>query len=66
MSEEKRECVVVEYGDKKKGMFVKYAPIKFLDDANQPYTAEQAIVELDNGDVITVDPGCIKFRPKES
>ncbi|MCX8895532.1 hypothetical protein [Vibrio parahaemolyticus] len=66
MSDERRECKVFDYGQTYKGTFVKYAAIEFRDDANQPYTAEKAIVELDNGKVVTVDPGQVRFRPKES
>lgn len=65
MPDERRECRVVAYGETKTGMFVKYAAIKFMDEGNHPYTAEQAIVELDNGTVVTVDPTQIRFRPKE-
>ena len=66
MSDDKRECIVSDYGKQEKGMFVKYAPIQFYDEANHPYTAEKAIVELDSGQVVTVDPQCVRFKPKNS
>ncbi|WP_273799384.1 hypothetical protein [Proteus mirabilis] len=47
--------------DKPEGNFIKYAPIKMLDNANEPYVAEQAIVELDNGRVVEVNPSEIRF-----
>ena len=61
MSEESRRCIVSSLHSKPEGSFVKFAPVKFYDDGNNPYTAEQAIVELDNGQVITVDPDGIRF-----
>ncbi|AVD59474.1 hypothetical protein [Morganella morganii] len=61
MSEEKRKCAVISIHDKPQGDFIKYAPIKMLDNANEPYTAEQAIVELDDGRVVVVDPSDIRF-----
>ncbi|WP_299202815.1 hypothetical protein [uncultured Amphritea sp.] len=61
MSEEKRKCQIEEYGVSKKGTFIKYAPIQYYDEANQSYIAEKAIVELDDGKVVTVDPQCIRF-----
>lgn len=43
------------------GDFVKFAPVKFYDEGNNPYAAEQAIVELDNGKVVCVAPNEITF-----
>jgi hypothetical protein len=64
--EDRRECIVVNYDQRDKGVFVKYAPIEFRDDGNQPYVAEKAIVELDDGRVVTVDPGQVRFKPKST
>lgn len=61
MSEETRRCKVVTLHDKPEGTFVKFAPVQFYDEGNNPYAAEQAIVELDNGRVITVNPDGIQF-----
>lgn len=61
MSEEKRRCTVMSLHDKPEGNFIKYAPIKMLDNANEPYVAEQAIVELDNGRVVEINPSEIRF-----
>ncbi|GKX47988.1 hypothetical protein [Pectobacterium carotovorum] len=61
MSEESRRCTVLIYRDKPEGDFVKFAPVKFTDDGNNPYIAEQAIVELDDGSVVTVAPNEIQF-----
>ncbi|WP_288476660.1 hypothetical protein [uncultured Pantoea sp.] len=61
MSDEKRRCEVTAFHRIKEGYFIKFAPIKFLDESNQPYVAEQAIVELDGGEVVTVNPNQIKF-----
>ncbi len=66
MSDEKRECTVLDYGNKERGIFIKYAPIQFYDDANHSYTAEKAIVELESGRVVTVDPQCVVFEPKKN
>ncbi|AXH61172.1 hypothetical protein [Providencia huaxiensis] len=62
MSEEKRRCKVVGIHDQPEGDFIKYAPIKMLDNANEPYVAEQAIVELDDGRVVEVSPSQIRFK----
>ncbi|CAH6324115.1 hypothetical protein ACVGWB_15720 [Enterobacter mori] len=61
MAEEKRRVKVTGLYDKPEGTFIKFAPMKFYDDANQLHTAEQAIVELDNGRVINVEPSSIQF-----
>ncbi|WP_205955165.1 hypothetical protein [Pantoea stewartii] len=61
MSEEKRRCKVTGMHNSPEGDFVKFAPMKFYDDGNNPYAAEQAIVELDNGKVVAVDPNQIQF-----
>lgn len=61
MSEENRRCKIVGRHDKPEGVFVKFAPVKFYDEGNNPYAAEQAIVELDNGRVMTVNPDEIQF-----
>lgn len=61
MSGDQRKCIVSDYEKQEKGTFVKYAPIQFYDDGNHPYTAEKAIVELDSGRVVAVDPQCIRF-----
>lgn len=66
MSDEKRECIVSDYEKSEKGIFIKYAPIQYYDDANQPYVAEKAIVELESGRVAVVDPQCIRFKPRTS
>lgn len=61
MSEESRRCVVSTFHNKPEGNFVKFAPVKFYDEGNNPYAAEQAIVELDDGRVVTVNPNEIRF-----
>ncbi|AVI67721.1 hypothetical protein CKQ84_18715 [Shewanella sp. WE21] len=60
-----KSCVV-DYGGTYSGTFIKYAAIAYMDEGNHPYTAEKAIVELDNGRVVTVDPSQIRFKPEES
>ncbi|KPM01898.1 hypothetical protein [Vibrio splendidus] len=65
MSNETRKCKVVAYGETKYGSFVKYAPIEYTDEGNHPYTAEKAIVELDDGSVVTVNPSQVRFPPKD-
>lgn len=61
MSDKKRKCTVMYHGEKCKGSLIKFAPCRFSDNENVYYTAEQAIVELDNGDVIQADPAQITF-----
>lgn len=65
MSDEKRKCKVVDNGSEKIGTFIKYAPIEKFDEANHSYIAEKAIVELDDGRVVAVDPQSIRFKPAE-
>lgn len=61
MSEETRRCKVLSRHDKPEGTFIKFAPVRFYDEGNNPYAAEQAIVELDNGKVLSVNPDEIHF-----
>lgn len=61
MSEETRRCKIVSMHNHPEGTFIKFAPVKFYDEGNNPYAAEQAIVEMDNGKVVTVNPGEIQF-----
>ncbi|MDT7074209.1 hypothetical protein [Citrobacter amalonaticus] len=61
MSEETRRCKIVSMHDHPEGTFIKFAPVKFYDEGNNPHVGEQAIVEMDNGKVITVNPGEIQF-----
>lgn len=61
MSDEQRRVVVTGLYDKPEGTFVKFAQMKFYDDSNQLHTAEQAIIELDDGRVINVEPSSIRF-----
>lgn len=61
MSKENRRCKVIGSYDEPEGTFIKYAPIAVYDDSGQLHTPEMAIVELDDGKVMTVKPTAIKF-----
>lgn len=61
MSEENRRCKVTAMGTVAEGTFIKFAPVAAYDEANQLHTPERAIVELDNGRVVTVNPDEIRF-----
>lgn len=61
MSEEIRRCKVIGSYGEPEGTFIKYAPIEVYDESGQLRTPEKAIVELDNGKVMTVNPTAIQF-----
>ncbi|WP_064546085.1 hypothetical protein [Kluyvera georgiana] len=61
MSEKTRRCRIVDAYEQEEGTFIKFAPIRFFDESNHPYVCEQALVEMDNGKVVTVNPGLIHF-----
>jgi len=63
MPEEGRRCEIVRGASIQQGTFIKYAPIEIRDDENRLCVVEKAIVELDNGDVVTVNPSAIRFEP---
>lgn len=61
MSQENRRCIVIGRHGEPEGTFIKFAPIETYDESGQMRTPEKAIVELDNGEVITISPAGIKF-----
>lgn len=64
MSEDKkRRCVIKDRDLLIKGFFVKYGKAERYDDASNPYTIDVAIVECDDGKVMTVNPNLIIFKP---
>ncbi|KEA54659.1 hypothetical protein DT73_00405 [Mangrovibacter sp. MFB070] len=61
MANEPRRCIIESMYEKPEGNFVQYAPIEVYDDSGQMHTPVKAIVELDDGKVLTVDPKSIRF-----
>ncbi|MFK3762473.1 hypothetical protein [Serratia ureilytica] len=61
MSQDNRRCIVHGAYGEPEGTFIKYAPVETYDESGQMRTPEKAIVELDSGEVITINPNKIKF-----
>ncbi len=57
--EETRRCEVKGFHEK--GNFVKFGQMVITDEGNNYFQRECAIVELDSGQVIEVEPSWIKF-----
>lgn len=57
--EETRKCEVEGFHEK--GNFVKYGKMVKTDEGNNYFQSDSAIVELDSGRVIEVEPSRIKF-----
>jgi len=49
------------YGDREEGTFVQFAPIATYDDSNQLHSPVMAIIERDDGKVVTVHPNQVNF-----
>lgn len=58
---ESRRCQVKDYHETKQGNFIQFGIGVYHDEGNNPHQKTIAIVELDGGQVIEVDPGMIKF-----
>ena len=57
--EETRKCEVEGFHEK--GNFIKYGKMVKTDEGNNYFQSDSAIVELDSGRVIEVEPSRIKF-----
>ena len=58
---EPRRCEVKYSHEIKTGNFIQYGNSIYFDDGNNPHPKTIGIVELDNGQVVEVDPHMIKF-----
>ncbi len=63
--EQIRDCIVRFESGNEKGKFHRWADVKDLDDANQPYTHTVALVELEDGKIVEVPPSQLRIRPSE-
>jgi len=58
---ETRRCTVRLSHEKKEGNFVQYGTKIIYDEGNNPLQASSAIVEMDDGSVVEVEPSRIVF-----
>lgn len=64
MAEQRPVEVDRGYSGKKSGKFHQFGQSPFSDDSGQYHTKTVAIVELDDGQVIEVDPKSMKFTDR--
>lgn len=58
---ESRKCEVVIDGDAYYGDFIQFGSHVIYDESNRMHDVTRAIVELDNGQVVLVEPNKIRF-----
>lgn len=58
---EPRRCEVKYSHEKKQGNFFQFGSSIYFDDGNNPHPKTIAIVELDGGQVVEVDPCMVRF-----
>ncbi|EIV8497388.1 hypothetical protein M2G36_22145 [Vibrio vulnificus] len=63
MSDQRRKCLVKlnSYDQPSQGYFETFGNQERRDEANNPYVITVAIVELDDGRVVSVEPTNIKY-----
>ena len=58
---EPRRCEVKYSYETKQGNFIQFGNSIYFDDGNNPHPKTVAIVELDGGQVVQVDPYMVRF-----
>lgn len=61
MSDPRPCSVYFGHGDKQTGMFIQYGTRVIYDEGNNPIQVSSAIVEMDSGRVVEVEPSTVIF-----
>jgi len=59
--EERRKCIVSDYSKTTNGYFIQFASKVISDEGHNKFQNTIAIVETDDGQVVEVEPGQVKF-----